>query len=404
MKKNHRYILPLLIFLFFFLAQSREMVTAQFKVEPKDDIYGLEEEPRYEYYSPARYNRVEGFYPALGITVRNRKNGPFAFSADAGYGVANKAFGYHAQFEYKLPFGRYLKIGGGVFQDLFSNDEWIMGRLENSFAALLFKEDFLDYYRARGVTVWGQKEFGETFHLRLAFWSGDYESVQKQTDWSIFGGKKKFRPNPPVSPGRENKLRLEWIVDQLDNPIFPLQGWYLEGALEKGNGFLGGDDNLKQFGVFITGKIFQPSFGNQRILLTLRYGYRGDSRAPQHLLDLGGIGTLRGYRFKEYQDRNNLLFGSVQYYFGGDLLQKLPLQWVPFYSSLGLILFAETGALWNSGYTPPPGEPAYDTPQWKSDAGFSLSLTGDFVRVDFARRLDRARADWRVTFRVLPKW
>ena len=145
---------------------------------------------------------------------------------------------------------------------------------------------------------------------------------------------------------------------------------------------------------------------NQRMVFQTRYGYRDtDGFANQHLLDLGGIGTLRGFRYKEFKDRSNLLFGSWQYYFNGDLLQKLPLQKIPFYSGLGLIVFAEIGALWdNKSKAILSPNQTIDHPEWKSDAGFSLSLTGDFVRVDFAKRLDRSKDTWTITFRVLPKW
>ena len=226
--------------------------------------------------------------------------------------------------------------------------------------------------------------------------------MQKATDWSLFGGHKKFRENPAVSPGRENKLRLEFIYDKLDNPIFPLQGFYLEGAVEKGGGFLGGDFN--QTGVFLTAKYFQSSFANQKLVFQERFGRRDmDLFAPQYLLDLGGIGTLRGYRFKEFADHNNLFLSSVQYYFNGDLLQKLPLQRLPFYSGLGLILFAEVGSVWGENILL---DGVVDTGSrlWKSDAGFSLSMTGDFLRIDFAKRLDRSSDTWTVTFRILPHW
>ena len=161
-----------------------------------------------------------------------------------------------------------LKIGGKYFDDTFTNDDWIIGNIENSFAAFFMREDFLDYFGAKGFSIWSEKGFEDWLNFRLEFWSGEYEGIEKETDWSLFGGNKKFRDNPLVASGKENKIRLEVIWDKLDNPIFPLKGFYFEGALEKGGGFLGGD--FKQTGIFLTGKYFQRSFVNQRMVFQAR--------------------------------------------------------------------------------------------------------------------------------------
>ncbi len=84
-------------------------------------------------------------------------------------------------------------------------------------------------------------------------------------------------------------------------------------------------------------------------------------------------------------------------------MQKLPFQFIPLYSSLGLVLFMEVGALWNSNGNSFLSSNVSDSPDWKSDAGFSLNVIGDFFRVDFAKRLDRSKDTWAITVRLLPK-
>jgi hypothetical protein len=375
--------------------------SAQFKLVPKPNFFAFDEKKKIEYYSPLRYNRAEGLFPAIGVRLRDRDDSPLSVFVDAGYGLKSEKFRFNAGFDYEIPAWEIFKIGGKYFDDTFTQDGWIISGVENSLAALFLREDFRDYFRAKGYTAWISKDFEEAIHFRLAFWSGEYESMKKETDWSFFGGDKKFRGNPPVAEGTENKLRLEVIIDRLDNPLFPMEGWYLEGAFEKGGDFLGGD--FDQSGVFLTGKILKPTISNQRLVLTARYGSRGDSRAPQHLMSLGGITTLRGYKYKAYRNGSNLAFGTFQYYFNGDILQKLPLQRIPLYSSLGLILFVEVGALWNGEASGLIATNVGDSPDWKSDAGFSLTVTGEFIRVDFARRLDRGHAEWEISFRLLPK-
>ncbi len=373
---------------------------AQFKVEPKPNLFAIEAE-KIKYYSPLRYNRVEGFYPALGLRIKNNVDSPLTFFGDVGYGLKSKEAGFNLGLEFESPSWQIFKIGGKYFEDTFTQDDWVISRFENTLAALFIRGDFRDFYRAKGFSIWASKDFQEYVHFRLSFWSGEYEEMVNGTNWSIFGGDKNFRNNPAITAGTENKFRFEWIIDKLDNPIFPMEGWYLEGAFEKGGDFLGGDFN--QSGIFVSGKVLKPTILNQRLVLNGRYGYRSGSREPQHLMDLGGISTLRGYNYKEFQNGNVMTLAAIQYYFNGDILQKLPFQFIPLYSSLGLVLFIEVGALWNSNGNSFLNSNVSDSPDWKSDAGFSLNVIGDFFRVDFSKRLDRSKDTWAVTARLLPK-
>lgn len=377
---------------------------AQFKLAPKPNPFAIDGKKKTEYYMPTRYNRVEGFFPALGIRWRKTAESPLTLSGDLGYGIRSEEFGFKVGLEYESPSWQIFKLGGHYFEDTFTQDDWVISRLENTLAAFFFNKDYRDFYRAKGFSFWVSKDFQESFHLRLSYWSGKYESVIKNTEWNLFGGGDTYRSNPAVTHGTENKLRLELIIDKLDNPLFPMEGWYLEGAFEKGGGFLGGD--FDHSGFFISGKILKPTIVNQRIVLSGKYGIRNDSRAPQHLMDFGGISTLRAYDYKEFQNGNKLALAAFQYYFNGDILQNIPLQSIPFYSSLGLVIFTEVGALWNSEsdvineFT---GSNVSDSPDWKWDAGFSLNVTGDFFRVDFAKRLDRSKDAWTITVRLLPQ-
>ena len=382
------------------MASCLQPTYAQFKVEPKPNPFAIDKK-KTKYYSPLRYNRVEGLFPALGLKIKNNVDSPLTFFGDFGYGLKSKEVGFNLGLEFKSPSWQIFKIGGKYFEDTFTQDDWIISRLENTLAALFIRGDFRDFYKVQGFSIWTSKDFQEDVHFRLSFWSGEYEEMVKNTKWSLFGGDKKFRNNPAITAGTENKLRFEWIIDKLDNPMFPMEGWYLEGAFEKGGDFLGGD--FDQSGIFVSGKVLKPTILNQRLVVSGRYGYRADSRAPQHLMDLGGISTLRGYNYKEFQNGNVLTLGTIQYYFNGDILQKLPFQFIPLYSSLGLVLFMEVGALWNSNGNSFLSSNVSDSPDWKSDAGFSLNVIGDFFRVDFAKRLDRSKDTWAITVRLLPK-
>ena len=146
-------IIFLLLILFLFCFNST-ILNAQFRVEPKGDLFGFAEEKPLEYYIPMRFNRVESWFPAFGVTLRPKTLPGLSFSVDAGYGLKSEKARFNLGFEYKTPIWTDLKMGGKYFDDTFSNDEWIIGNIENSFAAFLMREDFQDFFYSKGFTFW----------------------------------------------------------------------------------------------------------------------------------------------------------------------------------------------------------------------------------------------------------
>jgi len=372
--------------------------TQQFKIEREINFFESEKR-QIEPYSPTVYNRVDGLFLSMGVHWRPRVLRGAKFSVDAGYGFSSKKWRYNVSWEKKI---HSLCITAEYFDRLGCNEAWIMHPLENTFAALLFKEDFFDYYRLQGWKISLSKQVKEWLLIRGIYRSVEYDTVAKHDVWSLFGRHKKFRSNPPVAKGTENKIRLELVADFLDNPIYPMSGWYGEIALEKSGKFLNGDFDYG--GIFITMKYFRRVLQQHRLVLLGRAAVVENPFGEQHLIDLGGIATLRGYRYKEFANGSRMVMISANYYLNGDLLQKLPLQWIPLYSSLGLILFAEVGSAWFPANAVPCEISVVDHPDWKTDVGVSLTVSSDFLRFDFAKRLDRRSDTWAITVRVLPRW
>jgi len=374
----------------------------QFYVETEEDE--LEEETNFELYTPTRYNRVEGLFIGIGAIFKPTIRSQLEFTGHIGYGLSSGRVRYFIQVEKGLPELQRLRWGLSYFDATHYNERWIISELENTFAALLFREDFLDYFRLKGWNTFLVGRLSESVSFKFLYQSAHYYPMDKRTDWSVLGGHKKFRDNPSVAEGLENKIQLSFTFDGLDNRLYPMKGWFLQGVLERCGGNLKGD--FFGNGLFLTVHRFQQIFQNQRLHLKIRIGSRQNSLIPQHLMDFGGIGTLRAYRYKEFRDVNRLVLIQLAYYMNDYLLQKLPLQWIPFYDSLSLILFWEGG----NGWLEPPPRDLYRGFNWqrlrslKSNLGISLSVSGDLLRIDFARRLDRSKDVWAVTFRVLPRW
>ncbi|MCG8608557.1 BamA/TamA family outer membrane protein [bacterium] len=391
-------------------------VLAQFSYPQISDDLGFEFVRPVEFYWTPRYNRVEGLFLNFGAKHRPQALSSLQLYGDAGAGFWNES---HKQFRFtggvrKDFFDiKRLSIGAEIFRKLESKDEWIIGDTENSLASLFFGDDFKDYYGAHGIEVYVDHRFQGLHTLRFEAGRRTYDALRRNISWSVFDSD--FNSNPIrsdrfIAEGDEIRLRFIGAFDWRDNPIFPLSGWYVEGIYER---------TLEDFdtdGLFFSVKRYQPTFGNQRLLIRGMLGTRrgdiatgtSDTLASQYSIDIGGVGSLRGFEDKEFSG-NRMFMLNANYLFGGDLAQKVPLQNVPFFgslwSALSFGLFLDTGWAWtvdpSSGMTSGFDELNFDNLQ--TNVGLSILLLEGVLRMDIAKRTDRSQNDFRVTFRLLEK-
>ena len=410
----------ILLFIPFLLVQS---AAAQFKIERVPNNFGFDLPQKFKLSTNTHFNRVEGFAPNLGVKYQPQPAAKSGFAAglslygDFGYGFKNEKkkrprWNLGLQKNFATP--NRLTFGAEYFNKVETNDRWIVGEFENSLAGIFQHEDFMDFYSRKGGRGFLDYGLAEVHTLRLEVSQHRYESLRRNTNWSLFGRHKTYPPNPRLEPnalygigvGDELSVKFIGAFDWCDNPVFPNLGWLTEGYFERtGNDF-------STNGLFLTVKRYQPTLEDQKLVGKFMFGSRSGSFAYQHLLALGGLSSLRGYREKEFAG-NRLLFANVNYIIGqrafGGLLQKFPLvNKLPFWQLISLGVFAETGYAWFAD----PRDPdlglfdlgQFDLNDLRSDVGFSLLVTEGILRVDFAKRTDRGQDDWRVTFRVLDKF
>jgi outer membrane protein assembly factor BamA len=381
---------------------------AQFKFERVNDGDFIQRPKRYSFYSTSRFNRVEGMFLGLGVTLRPKRAPDFRLFGDVGYGFKNeedKRVRWNAGIRKDFAAVNRLSVGLTAFNQVYSQDQWFVSTLENSVAGFFLKEDFMDFVGRTGGVFYADYRFLLQHTVRAEIARYEYEILRKNTNWSLFGGEKKFpenaRPLVPYAEGWENAFRLMAAFDWRDNPVFPIIGWYAEGIIEKTT------DDFSTTGLFLTVKRHQPTWGEQKLQAKILFGSRTGSFAYQHLMSLGGVGSLRGFREKEFVG-NRFLFGTFNYTFGQELLRRIPLRFVPLWDTLAFGVFADAGLAW-------PADPAdknaglfdFGGVSWedlRSDAGFSIIVSEGLLRVDFAKRTDRSDDAWRVTFRILDKF
>lgn len=396
---------PVVSFLLLFLTTA---LHAQFSVEKIEEASTFGFQKPLTFYSHPRYNRVEGPFANLGIKYRPPAIPKFEIYGDAGWGFENQK---DKQFRYAVGIRKdffefeRLSIGADVFRKVDSEDDWVVGEVENSLAALFFAEDYKDYFGNRGFKIYIDHLYKSTHTLRLEVGRYSYDALRKNTNFGIFDDEFPANPRVPgiqIAEGDEVSIKLIGIYDGRDNPLFPMNGWYLQGIYEH---------TLEDFdtdGVFVMLKRYQQTFGNQRYVVRAMLGTRGGSLADQHIMTIGGLGSLRGFDEMEFFG-NRMLMLNVNYLFGGDLLQKIPLQRIPyfggFWSTLSFGVFLDTGWAWmanpNDGIVD--GFGIFSIDDLKTDVGFSIFVLEGVFRMDVAKRTDRSGNDFRVTFRLLEK-
>ncbi len=373
----------------------------------------------------AEYSRVNGL--TLGLQFPkpswwdNRRH-HFAVIGKGGYSFASKTWQYRIGLERWS--GRQFRFAVGAdYHDVTdTEDRWIICPYENSAAAFFIKEDFYDYYRRNGYSVWISQNFTSRVKLTAAYRSDDLYNLANRTNWALFGKNKTFRANPPALPfgyseafGWEAPLSLNTLsgtltIDTRNDRRRPTRGWLITAFGERSGDDLNSPMTFKRCIVDIAH--YLPLNWDEHLTFRLRGGTANGILPPLYQFDLGGLSTLRGYRFKEFTG-DRLVLGNAEYHLrasDGNFL------------GLDLILFVDSGLAWfvdeeNAELAQrwPVDEPSrrraeersleegFERLKWsslKTDVGIGLADSDGDFRIDVARRIDRSGGDFTVTFRL----
>jgi hypothetical protein len=352
-----------------------------------------------------RYNRVEGLY--IGIAQPKRlywHSQPWLVSTGSlGYGFANHTWRYSLGLYFPVYLeDQIIEIGGEGHSFTDSKDQWFFDRDENTVTAVVAREDFLDYFERRGFTAnasWYLRG-DDDLSIRASFGyvHDTYANMNRATNWSIFGGDKVFRPNPLINDGNVNSIVFSTGVSTLASLDTRDRGWDAQLQFEKAGDFAGGDFAFSQWLVDI--RRYQPL--NEHLNLNLRVrGVMSDGTVPQQrAVELGGPGTLPGYRYKEFAGSNAALV-NAEFIIRSTIVGNAR-GWARQVLSLSnIILFADAGTTniptllvtrdVRNGAISEDSESAFRD-EWKSDVGVAFgSANGDF-RIGAAWRLDRSES------------
>ena len=335
-----------------------------------------------------RYNRVEGLHIGTNMKLFELNGGKIRSTAFGGYGFSSDEITYGAGFKYNRK--KALGFAGTLnySHDITTNDENVMGWLENTTASLFAKKDFLDYFLTTGVRASILYRITRKHEVTLKMYSLEYESVDSENVWSIYDlidSKRKYRTNPAVVEKRETRFSIGYKFDSRINQFMITDAFIFNINLEKSVKALNGVFDYN--GLSLNLKKYKRTFGPQMLIVRGFLGIRDRTVSEQFLYDLGGIGTLRGYEHKEFTG-NRVGMVNVDYLFNRAIFKLLPIKkFVPFYTTMSLIAFFDAG--WtNLGTNPSSVSKSFNSRDIKTNIGIGYSAARDIVRIDFAKRLD----------------
>lgn len=165
-----------------------------------------------------RFNRVEGsvldftFY--LDDAFDRRLNSYLDFS----YGFADKKL--KTDFNGEYLFGDYRTYG--ITLNAYDKMDILFGESDNyndltaTVIALLFKNDFRDYYYTNGFDITVEGEVAPVLNLSLSYINHTDHSAITNTDFSFFNKSRTYRSNSPVFEGKINAITAGFSLDFRD--------------------------------------------------------------------------------------------------------------------------------------------------------------------------------------------
>ncbi|MCK4966968.1 hypothetical protein KAS50_08045 [bacterium] len=344
-----------------------------------------------------RFNRVDGLFVGFELETIPVAYPDFTFLTRFGYSFILQKPGF--LFDVERKFGEEKKIAVSVFyrEETVSNEDHIVSTIKNSVSAFLIKKDYKDYYYIKGGGLKLSYIINEKMTVRFRSDVRSYSSLSNGTDWSLFNSGS-YRVNPLITPGDEVYTSVSLSPEFQESLFIPFNMWHYNIIIEKGW------NDFEYAGIGIMLKRYQYLFKTQPLVAHLYVHSRTKTIAEQHLIDLGGLSTLRGYGYKEFTGNRIMLF-NVDYFFGRSILQKIPLSRIPLYDMLDIVAFFDAGKAVIAGSDDSifEGFSLDSDNKIKSNFGFGVTVAQGLLRFNMAKRLDRKTDSFSFTLRFMRK-
>jgi len=188
--------------------------------------------------------------------------------------------------------------------------------------------------------IGGRLSFGREFENKIKV---GLELKSEEATYEVISG-----PLPDdIQEGLTNSFTPIFVYDTRDDRFDPTEGWYNTLSVQNAGGFLGGDYTYRKYNfdlrTYLSTDIFDEDSQNANTKLTdtindgvvamrVKGGF-GDRDLPSFAkYEIGGLGTIRGYDYEEFQGDSSLIF-NLEYRF-------------PLSDNLQGVVFADWGNAW----------------------------------------------------------
>jgi outer membrane protein assembly factor BamA len=341
----------------------------------------------------AFYNRADGLLFYLGVRYRSENHLHPRLTALRGWHSARSGAYYELDVEQPL-FGQDSFAFGVSLYDRTAwseEDAANITDVENDLLALFLRQEERDYYQEEGFSIFARQQAGQRLSLGLEYKDADLSSLAAaQSVWSVFRQNAEWRENPPLQlgvlngaadfEGRMKSYEVSFTYDSREGAEW--RGWLARGRVENARKTGGSDYEYRRISLDVSRKLRISN--TQTLALRGAWGVGSGTDFPSHrLFYLGGLGTLRGYEYREFVGKN-LFFASAEY-------------GVRVRPSVELIYFVDSGEVWY-------GTSGFDWDELKSNMGIGVRFeapgVGD-VRVNVARPMTTQEADTVVSLRLV---
>jgi hypothetical protein len=339
---------------------------------------GLPEEVRLRPIGGFRMNRVDGFAITVGGAFQTaRSPAPALFAQVTGTTERRNVLLAEAGFELPLGDRPWLQIGASAHRRTATEDEWIVGELENTLFALFARTDYRDYYDAKGARGYLAWNPGSDVTVRADVRFEAQKSLRGRDVFSLLGKHGDFRPNPAIRDGDEQALA---VTCRIGPKTLPQRGGaHGELTYERSGDPLEGDYEYGRLRAVAQSR-FRISNTRSARVRVIGGSTRSGALPVQRVWHVGGIGTMRGHDYKFYS-------GDQFFVATAEHQVRARKNVYPFW-------FVDYGAAWfgraNLGRQRP-----------GMDGGMGVRLGEDWVSLTVAKDLRNSKSKFLVGVRIL---
>ena len=342
------------------------------------------------------FNRVEGLH--LGaLHDFDSVSSHAEFTLGTAYGVSRHHWTYRGGATiYPLETRQTLGIGGQVY-DVVGNapDQGYYDAGTIGVSALLGKNDYRDYFSARGWTMFVTTSPFSSSSFRFGYTAEKHETVTKQTDFSLIYASRPYRENPTIQEGTLRSVTAWARIGPEPVPLDLVSQNSLElNAEHASRSILGGDFNFTRFNGIIT--LTVPTFSTRYLFppalrIRMTGGSSFGSLPPQRIFAVetqlagyGPFGVMRAGQSRELTG-TSAFSATVEHNFRSLPFLALGIPFL-YTNSIELITYGGFARVWGS-----PSGSSPSTRYWYTEAGIGISRIFDFLRMDLTWRLSVPR-------------